>query len=391
MKLIAFALTATGCALSASPAAAVCTASNQYNFLFSNQTAGTLAYGTTYNYTASTPGAATRPFTMLITQNGLSVTTVNGTQLPAITNLITGPTATLNDLDLGGTFAGRTADISTGTRAVTVTFTFAQPIRDFAMSVHDVDFTTNQYRDWLMVSGVGNGVTYTPSLTTPWGNNNGAGSRTATSSSVTLGPNSTPITLTASQAVGSGASGNNSDDGTVTATFAQPVTVVTVRYGNAPLGSGESATGQQGMGIQGIAFCPMPVVAIAKTSAPIAGTLGTFNLPGSDVTYTFTVTNTGGSPVDAGSIVLTDALPANVTFRNTVLDAASGLPFALNAGSSGVTITSGSASYSKDGGATWSYAPASGYDPVANAVRVTPTGAMAANASFTISFVARIK
>ena len=384
-------LAAAAVALSCSPAGAACTAANQYNFLFSNQAAGTLTYNTTYNYTAATSGGVTRPFSMVITQNGLSTTTVNGIQLPAITNLTTGPTSTLNDLDLGGTFAGRTADISTGTRTVSVTLTFAQPIRDFTMSVHDVDFGANQYRDWLMVLGVGNGVTYVPSLTTPWGNNNGAGSRTATLSSVTIGPNSTPIALTASQAVGTGASNNNSDDGTVIASFAQPVTSVTLRYGNAPLTSGETTTGQQAMGVQGIAFCPMPVVTVAKSSAPINGTLGTFNLPGNDVTYTFTVTNTGGSPVDAGSIVLSDALPANVTFRNTVLDAPSGLPFALVANGSGVTIASGSASYSRDGGVTWTYTPASGYDPLATAVRVTPSGAMAANSSFTISFVARIK
>ena len=376
----------------AAPAYADCPATNQYSFLFANRAAASLAYGSTYSYTASTTGGASQSFTTTIVQNGMSSTSVNGTALPAIGTLITGPDATKNDLVVGGTFSGRATDIASGTRTATVTFTFATPVRDFTITVHDIDFAANQYRDWLMITGTAAATTYTPGMVTPWGNSNATGGmRTNAGSSATLGPSTTPVTITATQAVGSGASGNNSDTGTVTASFAQPVTSVTVRYANAPLTSGETTTGQQGMGIQGFSYCPMPQLTLVKTSAPVSGALGAYNLPGQDVRYTFTVTNSGGSPVDAASIILADVLPANFTFRNAVLDAPSGLPFELSAGSSSVSLAIGSGTYSNNGGSTYAYTPASGYDGAVNAIRVTPSGSMAANSSFSVSFVGRIK
>ena len=373
-------------------ATATCPAASGYSFAWANQAAATLSYGSTYSYTAATSGGATRAFSVAIAQNGLSSTQGGGVQLPAIGTLITGADAAKRDLVLGGIFSGRTTSLPSGTRVITVTFTFAAPIRDFAMTLHDIDFQSNQYRDWMSVTGANGATSYAPTLSASWGNGNGGGvARTASGSSVTFGPGSTPMALTADQAVGSGQSANNSDDGIVSASFAQPVTSVTLRYGNAPYGSGETTTGQQAIGIAGIAFCPLPDVTVVKTSAPIAGPLGAYNLPVSDVTYTLTVTNSGGSPVDAGTIALVDALPAEVTFRNTVLDAGSGSPFALAAGSSGVTLTNASPSYSNDGGATWTYTPTAGYDGNVRAVRITPAGQMAANSSFSVTFVARVK
>ena len=46
------------------------------------------------------------------------------------------------------------------------------------------------------------------------------------------------------------------------------MTTVTLRYGNHPLIGSESGTGQQAYGISADRFCPMPSLAIAKTSAP---------------------------------------------------------------------------------------------------------------------------
>lgn len=372
------------------PALASCPAANSYSFAFANEAAATLAYGGSYTYTATTSGGATRTFSTAIAQNGLTSTTGNGQQLPNIGTLITGADATRRDLVLGGTFGGRTIDINSGTRVITVTFTFAQPIRDLALTLHDIDFSSNQYRDWLQVAGVGNGVTYTPAMSSPAGNANASGAaRTATGSSLSFGPAATPVILTQAQAAGVSTSNNNSADGQVDVSFAQPVTSVTIRYGNAPLTGTETNSGQQAIGIAGLSFCPMPAVTVAKSSAPVAGSYGAFNLPGEDVTYTLTVTNTGGSPVDAGAIVLTDLLPAGVTFKNVA--GPNGTPFTLAAGSSGVTLASGGASYSGDGGASWSYAPTAGYDTGVKGVRVVPSGAMAPNSSFAVSFVARVK
>lgn len=70
-------------------------------------------------------------------------------------------------------------------------------------------------------------------------------------------------------------------------------------------------------------------------------------LPGSDLTYVITFTNTGGS--SASSFVITDPVPANTDFKvGSVTN---------NLGTTGLTVT---VTYSNDGGATWTYAPASG-------------------------------
>ena len=392
MKIIPrFAILAAA-SIAAGPAWADCPAANQYRFAYASQPEGAVPYGASRTYTATTTGGASQTFTVVVTQNGQTSSTVSGVTYPYINTVITGPTATARHLVLAGTFGGRTANITTGTNAVTATFTFATPVRDFSVVVQDIDFAANQYRDLLMVSGVGAGVTYTPALTSPHGNSNATGgARTATNSSVTFGPSTTPVTVTASQAVASGASGNNANTGMVTASFPQPVTTVTVRYGNAPFTGTENTTGQQGIGIEGVTFCPMPQVTVAKTSDPMAGTLGAYDLPGSDVLYTFTVTNTGGSPVDAGTIVLTDVLPARIAFRNAAVDGTTTAPFKLTAGASGVTLPAGAGVFSNNGGASFAYAPAPGYDPAVTAIRVTPSGSMAANSSFTISFVGRIK
>ncbi|HEU0045669.1 hypothetical protein [Sphingomonas sp.] len=372
------------------PAAAVCPAANQFNFLYSNQPAATLSYGGSYTYTAATSGGATRSFTAAIAQNGLSSSQVNSAQMPAISTLMTGADATKRSLVLGGTFSGRTATLSGTTRTVTVTFTFTQPIRDFAATLYDIDFSSNQYRDWIQVTGSSSTATYTPVLSSPAGNGNGTGvSRTASGSTVTFGPATSPVTLTNQQAAGSSTSDNNSSAGTINASFAQPVTSVTIRYGNAPYTGLENDTGQQAIGIAGISFCPMPDIGVVKTSTPASGALGAYDLPANDITYTLTVTNTGGSPVDAGTIVLRDVLPAAVTFRNTAL--AGGIPFAISSGNSGVTLSSTSPAYSNDGGTTWGYAPAAGYDPNVKAVRITPSGTMAPNSSFSVTFVAQVK
>jgi uncharacterized repeat protein (TIGR01451 family) len=379
--------------LASVPAAAVCDANNTYSYAFSGSTA--LNYANSYNYTATNPLGATRAFTVGFTTNGLSTNVVASQALPRIGNLITTSTGA-NTLIIGGIFTGRTASITGSTRVITVTFTFAQPIRDLTYTVHDVDFASNQYRDWVHISGSNGAATYTPTLTTPHGTNNGSGPRVDNDSSVRLGPGTSPVNLTASEGLGVDESANNNvDTGDITASFAEPVTSVTLRYGNSGYQTGGNTTGQQGMGISRITFCPMPNVAIAKTSAPYVTTAGSpdrFNAPGSDVAYSLTVTNSGGSPVDASTLVLTDLLPTNMTFYNGDYHASSpGMgPFELVAGSSGVTLPAGGRAYSNNGGSTYTYSPSAGYDGNVDGVRLTPSGSMAANSSFTIRFRARV-
>jgi uncharacterized repeat protein (TIGR01451 family) len=370
--------------------AASCDAANLYAFHYSDQAAATLAYGSTYNYNATNGAGGTRAFAVTIAQNGLSNTQINNIQMPAISTLVTGASTTKADLVLGGVFSGRTTAITGTTRMITVTFTFATPIRDFSTTLHDIDYTANQFRDWVQVTGANGGSTYTPVLTTPWGTgNDGVLPHTSTSSSATLGATSTPLSLTSAQAGGSGDSVNNSDIGTIAASFAQPVTSVTIRYGNYPYTSGENTTGQQGMGIEGIAFCPLPAITFAKTSAPATGTYGAYNVPSNDVIYTLTVTNAGGSTVDAGSIVLGDVLPANLTFKNAAFDGTTSLPVKLVT-ASGTTLAAANVTYRQSGGSAFTYSPAAGYDAQVAEIRITPGGQLAANASMAVQFKAKI-
>lgn len=381
--------------LASMPAQAACDANNTYNFAFSSVADASLTYGSTYTYSATNPLGATRTFTFRAVNNGLSSIQVNGENMPQISGDLTSGTGG-KAFQIGGTFPSRTANITSNTRTVRLTIAFATPVRDIILNGHDADFTSNQFRDWVHVTGSDGTSTFVPALSAPAGNNNGAGARTATGSSVNFGADNAPFVLTSNEAVGiSGSADQNVTTGDVVMSFPQPVTSVTISYGNFPLQSGESSTGQQRFGISRVRFCPMPSLALAKTSAPYVTTAGSpdrFNAPGSDVAYTLTVTNSGGSPVDVSSLVLTDVLPTNMTFYNGDYDpAVPGMgPFQLTAGTSSVSLPAGGRAFSNNNGATYVYAPAAGYDANVDAVRLTPSGSMAANSSFTIRFRARI-
>lgn len=373
---------------------AACDANNQYSFSFGNQAAATLSYTGNYAYTAVNPLGATQSFNVNFGINGTTSTMIGGAQMPAITNLLT-DAANNRTLMVGGTFGGRTAAISTNTRVIRTILTFAQPIRDLTLTVHDVDFANNQYRDWFMVTGGNGAATYAASLSTPYGSNNGTGPRNATGSTLTLGPATTPFNMTAAEAVGTSTSPNTgASNGDVSVSFPQPVTTVTLRYGNYPLSAGETATGQQAYGLSRIAFCPLPNVSVTKTSTTFETTgANRFKVPGADIVYTITVSNTGGSPVDLNGMAITDPLPTQASFFNGDFDGAGAgtAAFGFNAGTSGVAMPASTLTFSNNGGASFAYAPATGYDPAVNAIRFAPTGSMAANSSFQISFRARIK
>jgi uncharacterized repeat protein (TIGR01451 family) len=336
-------------------------------------------------------------FTVTFISNGTTSTVVGGQQMPAITNLINDGGTTNRNLVIGAIFAGRTADVSVNTRIVAAVFTFATPVRDFTVQVNDVDFTVNQFRDWLQVTGINGATSYVPSLTTPFGQSNATGgTRTNASSSQALGATTTPVTINSSQSVGTGASGNNANTGTVTASFIQPVTRIEVRYGNYPLQAGETNTGQQAIGIQAISFCPMPQLSFAKTSSPVVTDVTDplrFNAPGSDIIYSLTLTNSNSSPIDLNQVVLTDPLPSQVTFFNGDIDGAGPLStnFEFVPGTSGLTFAPANITYSNNGGTSFAFTPAAGYDANVNALRFNPQGTMAANSTATIRFRARIK
>lgn len=375
---------------------AACSAANQYNFDFASQAPATLNYANTYTYAATSTALGNQNFTLDWIVNGTSSTIVAGQQMPAIGNLITDGVAA-NNLVVGVIFTARTTDVSVNTRVVVTRFNFSTPIRDFTAQINDIDFNANQFRDWLQVNGINGASNYDPALSTPFGTNNTVpGPHSNASSSQLVGATVAPLALTIRQSGGTSASGNNSNTGTISAVFAQPVTQVEIRYGNYPLSVGETVTGQQAIGIQSISYCPMPVLSVTKASAPFS-LVGTdpnrFNIPGADVIYTLTVSNSNSSPVDVGSMILSDPLPPAMTFYNGDIDDAGPLTtnFEFVPGSSGLTFAGANLGYSNNGGSTYAYSPSVGYDAAVNAIRLSPQGTMAANSSFSIKFRTRIK
>jgi uncharacterized repeat protein (TIGR01451 family) len=149
---------------------------------------------------------------------------------------------------------------------------------------------------------------------------------------------------------------------------------------------------------------PQPTVTMVKTSAvlsdPFNNATNPKRIPNAVVRYDISLTNSGPGTVDAGTLVITDPVPANssmyvattsgdpVVFINGVGSAASGLTYAY-----ATHVT-----YSSTGAAgPWTYTPlpdVNGFDPAVRAVRVAPAGTMnaagAGNPTFTVQFRVRI-
>lgn len=126
------------------------------------------------------------------------------------------------------------------------------------------------------------------------------------------------------------------------------------------------------------AYLP-PNIGLVKSVSP-SGVV----LPNSDITYTINFNNSGQLP--AFSFNITDPIPANTDFKLASATATLG-------GLSGVTIE-----YSSDGGATWTYTPASGaggaaagYDRLVTNIRWRFSGSLSAGGSGSIGFAARIR
>ena len=125
-----------------------------------------------------------------------------------------------------------------------------------------------------------------------------------------------------------------------------------------------------------------PTMTIAKSVSP-----GGTQLPGANLTYTVTLSNIGSS--NATSVVVVDTLPTAVLFRVGSI---------VNTLPAGVSVA---VDYSNNGGATWTYVPASGacsapagYDRCVNRVRwrlQNPLSSTAPNNTGTLQFVTQIR
>ena len=126
-----------------------------------------------------------------------------------------------------------------------------------------------------------------------------------------------------------------------------------------------------------------PVVGLVKSVNP-----GSPQPPSTDLTYTITFTNSGGTA--AQSLVVKDPIPANTDFKvGSVTN---------SLGTTGLTVT---VTYSNDAESTWTYTPVSGgggasagYDRNVTNIRWTFTGNLSQtspNNSGSVSFTARIR
>jgi uncharacterized repeat protein (TIGR01451 family) len=173
-----------------------------------------------------------------------------------------------------------------------------------------------------------------------------------------------------------------------------------------PNGATRGATGQPSATAPTQAqlpFCFVPNVppTVLKSSQMIDTAGDTrFVIPGAELFYTIQVTNPAG-PIDNGSLIISDPLPAQIDFFNGDIDPGTAgiqtVLFADGTPSSGVACCGGATvAYSLfTTGTDFTYAPTAGYDTNIRRIRVTPTGSMAAAlsgaTSFSIKFRARVK
>lgn len=154
-----------------------------------------------------------------------------------------------------------------------------------------------------------------------------------------------------------------------------------------------------------------PGLVSAKTVAilndPVNGTTNPKNIPGAEVLYTITVSNTGEGRVDNDSVLLADAIPAATVLFVGNLGGTPAGPFTYADAGTGLTFTYTSLAsvaddveFSNNNGSTWVYTPvpdASGYDTAVTNVRLRPKGRMAGWSgsgpypTLTFTFKARIR
>jgi uncharacterized repeat protein (TIGR01451 family) len=146
----------------------------------------------------------------------------------------------------------------------------------------------------------------------------------------------------------------------------------------------------------------MASISAEKTVALFSGNDVQYSVPGSDVIYTITATNTGSGPVDTDTLFFVDTLPPEITFYNGDIDDSGPLTGTIDfaAGDSGLTFTEAT-DLGFSNGATaptdfsqCNYSATSGYDEGIKFVCFAPKGRMREgtimSSAVSISFRARI-
>lgn len=152
-----------------------------------------------------------------------------------------------------------------------------------------------------------------------------------------------------------------------------------------------------------VTFARLPIITLTKTSAVHdPGNAGLFAVPGNDIAYTITATNSGPGVTTTDSIFVVDRLPAQVTFYNGDFDDAGPATAAVHFTQVGTGLTftpSTDLRYSNSASApanfaACTYAPTAGYDANVRFVCLNPKGALQAGSpspAFVAQFRARIR
>lgn len=139
-----------------------------------------------------------------------------------------------------------------------------------------------------------------------------------------------------------------------------------------------------------------PTLALTKSvtsvSDPVNGTTSPFSIPGATMRYDIQIANSGTGAVDAGTLSITDAIPAGVVLRVADFDTGTPGPVAFADGTppSGLSYSFVSlddlgddVAFSADGGLdNFEYEPvpdANGVDPNVTHIRITPSGSLLGN------------
>jgi uncharacterized repeat protein (TIGR01451 family) len=380
------------------PAAAQtsCDAAHRFTLDWSAMANADLDPGASYSYAVVNAAGDTRTVTVSFDGDTSDFADIGFRQTPYIGSYYTGGLGGgTKTLVLGAEFDAYQSNIDSTNDAIVTTFAFDAPVRDVAFSVFDIDYDNNRFRDWVKLTGANGAAAYGPFLSTPF-DPDGPPPNQSAGSTVFLGPYAPGglQAISASEAVGNGASDIDQNDGTMNVLLTQPITEVQLRYANGPDDYMNGRPRLQGIGVHNISFCPMPELVITKTVAPLQPSgVERFAVPAADMVYTINVANTGGSTVDLDSLSLTDLIPAGIDFYNGDFDpAVPGMgPFQFTAGGSSVSCCTGAVSFAS-GTPTrvWGYAPATGYDGSVTGISWSPAGTMAANSSFSIRFRVRI-
>jgi len=147
---------------------------------------------------------------------------------------------------------------------------------------------------------------------------------------------------------------------------------------------------------------PTELTAVKSVNVYDPTNAGLYSLPGNDVISSLTVTNPGSSAADADSIVIIDAIPAEVTFYNGPIDDVGGsnpISFEQTGGANLTFTYSSDVKYSNSGirptdMSGCNYSPSAGYDTNVTFICLNPKGAMAAgnpDPTFTVAYRAKIK